>query len=186
MNSGPLVSWATQRQSSCLILCDHMVIVYLSVQSITHCIMCTLSTSLSPGHDLPPPHLVCVRLQSPLPFPPCLSQHRHLPPSFPLSPLFLRYNKNTWKVQGGKCQPKTMTSRKPCESQRYTNSIWHLDRPVLYSFLFPPVKSDSCKKYILSSPLYHFSGAALSETPISVEEPTVRLLKYTWGRSVQD
>jgi hypothetical protein len=63
--------------------------------SVWHqCIIYILSTSLSLGHDLPPLHLVCERLQSLQTLTLCLSENRHLLPSSPLSLHFIRYNKH--------------------------------------------------------------------------------------------
>jgi hypothetical protein len=57
--------------------------------------------SPSPGHDLPPIHLVCVRLESPQSLTLCLSELRHLLPSIPLRPLFIRYNKKKILIHTG-------------------------------------------------------------------------------------
>ncbi len=58
----------------------------------------TLSTSLSLWHDLPPLHPVCEKLQSPQALALWLSQHRHILPSSPIGPRFIRYNKQTKNV----------------------------------------------------------------------------------------
>ena len=77
----------------------------------------TLSTSLSPVHDLtqlPPLHLVCVRLESPQYLPLCLSELRHLLPSIPLRPLFIPYNKkkiSSTQVHGFLPQPNLVHPR---------------------------------------------------------------------------
>ena len=66
--------------------------VFLHRIVLQQSIMCTISTSLSPGQDLPSLHLLCVRIQSPHVVSPCLSWHRHLIPSYPLSPRCSRSN----------------------------------------------------------------------------------------------
>jgi hypothetical protein len=53
----------------------------------------TLSTSHSSVNDLPLLHLVCEKLQSPNSPTLCLSWHRHLLSSPPLTPRIIRYNK---------------------------------------------------------------------------------------------
>ena len=52
--------------------------VFLNRIVLQQSTMCTLSTALSPGHDLPSLHLVCVRLQSPQASYTGLSQCRHV------------------------------------------------------------------------------------------------------------